>query len=107
MDWRQRRFLEVKDLYAPDGPFEGLVKKDLCYRLLDEGKILSVRVGGRRLVLRESVEEYLNALIEEGKRRPAEQSPLTDAAVPAATPRRRRRPRPSRLGFRFVPPQHE
>jgi excisionase family DNA binding protein len=68
MDWRQRRFLEVKDLYAPDGPFEGLLKKDLCYRLLDQGKILSVRVGGRRLVLRESVEAYIAALIEEATR---------------------------------------
>ena len=47
MSWRERRFLEVKDLCDPAGPFEGLVKKDLCYKLLDQRKILSVRVGGR------------------------------------------------------------
>jgi excisionase family DNA binding protein len=68
MNWKERRFLEVKDLYAEDGPFEGLVKKDLCYRLLDEGKIASVRIGGRRLVLRESVEAYIIALIEQASR---------------------------------------
>lgn len=67
MSWKDRRFLEVKELYAPDGPFEGLVKKDLCYRLLDEGKIKSIRLGGRRLVLRESVEAYLDSLIAEAK----------------------------------------
>jgi excisionase family DNA binding protein len=67
MSWRDRRFLEVKDLYAPDGPFEGLVKKDLCYKLLDQGKILSIRLGGRRLVLRESVEAYLASLIDAAK----------------------------------------
>jgi excisionase family DNA binding protein len=67
MSWKDRRFLEVKDLYAPDGPFEGLVKKDLCYKLLDDKKILSIRLGGRRLVLRESVEAYLASLIEEAK----------------------------------------
>jgi hypothetical protein len=65
--WKDRRFLEVKDLYAPDGPFEGLIKKDLAYKLLDEKKILSIRLGGRRLVLRESVEVYLASLIEEAK----------------------------------------
>src|SRR5712692_9574631 len=103
MDWKARRFLEVKDLYAKDGPFEGLVKKDLCYRLLDGGKIASVRIGGRRLVLRESVEAYLAGLIEEAMRPP-------DAAAPSPAPqgitqgRRPCRHRPSRLVFGWVPP---
>jgi excisionase family DNA binding protein len=61
------QFPDEPDLYAPDGPFEGLIKKDLAYKLLDEKKILSIRLGGRRLVLRESVEAYLASLIEAAK----------------------------------------
>ncbi len=100
MHWKERRFLEVKDLYAPDGPFEGLVKKDLCYGLLDGGKILSVRVGGRRLVLRESVEAYIAALIEEARRPPGEAAP-----APPPPKSRRRRPSPAPFEFRHVPPR--
>src|SRR5438128_11529394 len=100
MDWKQRRFLSVKDLYAEDGPFEGLLKKDLCYRLLDEGKIASVRIGGRRLVLRESVEGYIAALIEEAKRVSVEDSAEAAAGTPPSKPRRgRRRRQPSRFEF--------
>ena len=42
MRWQERRFLTVQDLYNPEGPFEGLIKKDLCYKLLDQGQIVSV-----------------------------------------------------------------
>jgi excisionase family DNA binding protein len=103
MNWKERRFLEVKDLVDPEGPFEGLLGKDLCYKLLDQGKIVSVRIGGRRLVLRESVEAFLAALIAEAKAKPPEQPPAADLPQPHVKPRRSRRP--SDLEFRFVPPK--
>jgi excisionase family DNA binding protein len=103
MNWKERRFLEVKDLVDPEGPFEGLLGKDLCYKLLDQGKIASVRIGGRRLVLRESVEEFLARLIAEAKSKPPEQPPAAD--LPRSEIKARRSRRASPLQFRFVPPK--
>jgi hypothetical protein len=102
--WRSRTFLDVKTLYASDGPFDGLIKKDVAYRLLDQRQIISVRVGGRRLVLCSSVVEFIDRLVEDARRPTAPEAPVQAATVPPATTRRRRAAQRQCLEFQFVPP---
>lgn len=40
--------------------------RSTTYVLLAEGRIKSVLVRGRRIVLRQSVDDYLNSLVKEG-----------------------------------------
>lgn len=41
------------------------ISRALVYRLLDEGVIDSTRVGGRRLVIRSSLDSYVASLTRE------------------------------------------